>query len=594
MKRWLIATCCVMLMVSSLPLLMTSAEPETTTGMVDPTGTTGFTDPTDPTGPVDPTDPTDPTGSTESTEFTDPTDPTDPTAPTPSFVFTEYGRQLDMATGILSVEWNYVEGGGIDVIGVHLGDRAFGVTGSQGRFTVNLSGVGAGTYAMQYVLYYPETGDNVLLDVDPLEIGGEQTLSIRLEVEDTLLKATLTNAAGEPVANYPLQFTLNRVTTVNSVTDSDGVVTMTANAALTEVTCVAPRRVIGSVQYSGATAAWSSTPQTTQNQQQEGPVTTTTRWSATKPTTTTGKTQTFATIVGAGTTSVENGEIVLNVSVDEGVIDAFGLDEDDFHDYARLLMSGDLYASLVGNANASLMMTMGYSPFQITDQHISRLVSGQSKYSRYAHVERIAVAIGMQFIDKNGKTIDIPTAPQGTYTVRMPVPESMLDCPVLAVSAIQEDGLVGIIDVTVENGYLEFSTTGFTSVALLGFGEGASRSGGGVAWQLIVLLVIGILLLGGAVLLMYFFVWRKPEPTEEELIAASVIEQPEETAQPEETVSEKSDEDYTFQAPEFMIDQLEDNTKASADPTAQDMYSQAPEEDNSIDLYSSDDHRPRE
>ena len=97
-----------------------------------------------------------------------------------------------------------------------------------------------------------------------------------------------------------------------------------------------------------------------------------------------------------------------------------------------------------------------------------------------------------------------------------------------------------------------------------------------------------------AILLMYFFVWRKPEPTEEELIAASVIEQSGEAVQPEESDVEQSDEEYTFQAPGFMIDQLEDNTMASADPTAQDMYSQAPEEDNGIDLYSSDDHRPRE
>lgn len=572
MKRLLISVCCVLLLVGSLPFVMTTAEPEQT-GTEETSTTTGeVTQTTDIADTTATTESTDPTASTETTEQTQPT--------SAAFVLSEYSRQYDETTGILSVSWNYAEGDGTDVVGVNVGSTPYSITGSHGRFSVDLNGLSAGVHAMQYVLRLPD-GSNQVLDVNPLEISGSQALSILMEVEGTTLRAWLTDGDGMPVADYPLQFTLNS-TTVNYTTNQNGEITITANAELTAVTCVAPSRTIGLVRYIGTSASWqkSDGTMTTQSDWDDTQSTTSrTRWSATQATVTTGAVQTYATITGAGTTSVEGSNVAVNVTFDEGVVEAFGLDNSDFEEKARLLMTADMYSTLVGDTKATVMMTMGYNPFQITDQHISQLVSGKSKYSRYADIKRVAVTLGLQFVDEEQKTVDIAVAPEGSYTVRMPVPESMLHCPVLAVAIIEQDGLSHLIDVQVKNGYLEFVTNGFTSVAVLGFGDGAVTAGGGVAWQLIVLLVAGLAMLTGAGLLMYFFVWRKPAT-----VPAEATESPE----PADSANDDMEvaEEIRPSAAEFMIDQI-------MHEPAQDLYSQAPAEDDGVDLYSSDDRRPR-
>lgn len=576
MKRWLISVCCVTLLLGSVPLLMTTAEP------IDPgTGETGTTTGEVPTS-TESTGSTDPTESTDATDPTEPTDSTEPTDPTqPAFVFTEYSREYDEVSRVLSVSWNYAEGDGSDVMGVVVGGTSYSVTGSQGRFSATLTGISPGLYPLQYILIQPD-GATRTQDVDPVEISGSQTLTITLEVEGVELRALLTDSLGLPVADYPLQFTLNRANTVNQTTDQNGEVRLTASAELTAVSCVAPGRTVGSVRYAGASAMWEKASQNADPQTRwENIYTTTTRsrWSATQPTVTTGTVPTYPTVTGAGTTSIEGNLVAVNTSYDEGVEEAFGLAEMDFAERARLLMSTELYNTLVGDTKATVMMTMGYEPFEITDHHISQLVSGKSKYSRYTHIERVAVDLGMQFVDENGNTVDIEVAPQGAYTVRLPVPKAMTDCPVLAVAVIEENSLSHLIDVQVKNGYLEFVTNGFTSIAVLGFGEGAVRTGGGVAWQLIVLLIAGVLMLAGAALLMYFFVWRKP---------AMVAVQEEDA---DELLQEPPAAEEPFDLSGFVIKRAPADTEEPEDG-ARDLYSQAPEEDTGVDLYSSDDRHP--
>lgn len=566
MKRWLVCLCCAALLGTALPWLGAAEESESTTEPVTTSSTTADTPEPEPEPEPEPT----------------------ATKPPVTFQFSEYNRSYDESTGTLSVVWDYAGGGGAEVIGVIVDGSHYGVSGSGSRFSAKLGSLSGGTHSLQYVFRLSD-GSTKTQEADPLVIGSTRALNLALSAQGSRAVAVLTDQTGEAVADYPLQFTLNRSTTVNRTTDANGRVDLTVSGTLTTVTCVAPGRTVGTITYIGTSETWQAAtadPSATQAQDDdddddEGEESTTsrTRWSATQPSVTTGPNKTYTTIQGAGTTAKEGNSVAVNASFDEGVVDAFGLKQDDFNKKARLLMDAELYGNLVGNTKSSVMLTLGYNGFAITDQHISKLVSGKSKYSRYDDIKRVALTLGLQFVDENKKVVPIQVAPEGSYTVRLPVPDTMLDCPVLAVAMIEKDGLSHLIDVQVKNGYLEFVTNGFTSIAVLGFGDHAVRTGGGVAWQLIVLLVVGVLMLAGAALLTFLFVLRKPK---------KVTEGPADEMDIEQDEKQKPSEEETFSASEFMIDQI--LTEHAAAPEELSGEDEPAEE--SRDLYSSDSRRP--
>ena len=576
MKRLLVSLCCVALLTGVVPLLIAAdeTEPPTTSATSSSTGTE--TIPT-----------TEPTGSTDPTESTDPTGATDPTEPPPDFTYSEYNRIYDEESGILSVIWNYAQGGGADVIAVVVDGREYAVSGSMGRFSVDLGQLSAGSHTLAYVFRMPD-GTTRTEQMEPLMRSTTEALTLSMDVQPGAVTAVLTNSAGQAVADYPLQFILNLATTLNYTTDSNGRVYFTVSGTLTSVSCIAPARTIGAVTYTGASASWQSSgggvtaAEPSDDGEDDWTTTTRSRWSATQTTRTTGTVRTYKTIQGAGTTSTEGAQIAVNATFDEGVVEAFGLTNDDFNQRARLLMDAELYSSLVGNTKATVMMTLGYNPFEITDQHISELVSGKSRYSRYTDIKRVAVTMGLQFVDENQQIVPIEIAPEGSYTVRLPVPESMVDCPVLAVAIIEKDGLSHLIDVQVKNGYMEFVTNGFTSIAVLGFGDHAVRTGGGVAWQLIVLLVVGVLMLTAAGLLMYFFVWRKPKPAAQAAGEQAAADQPQGETGPADLPGEGGEQS--------VVDQIVSEREGT---TGGEKQIQPPEDDDGYDLYSSDSRRPR-
>lgn len=576
MKRLLVSLCCVALLTGAVPLLIAAdeTEPPTTSTTSSSTGTE--TTPT-----------TESTGSTDPTESTGSTGATDPTNPPQDFTYSEYNRIYDEESGILSVIWNYAQGGGADVIAVVVDGREYAVSGSMGRFSVDLGQLSAGSHTLAYVFRMPD-GTTRTEQMEPLVRSTTEALTLSMDVQPGVVTAVLTNSAGQAVADYPLQFILNLATTLNYTTDSNGRVSFTVSGTLTSVSCIAPARTIGAVTYNGASASWQSDSGEVTNadpsddEEDDWTTTTRSRWSATQTTRTTGTVRTYRTIQGAGTTSTEGAQVAVNVTFDEGVVEAFDLTNDDFNQRARLLMDAGLYSSLVGKTKATVMMTLGYNPFEITDQHISELVSGKSRYSRYTDIKRVAVTMGLQFVDENQQIVPIEIAPEGSYTVRLPVPESMVDCPVLAVAIIEEDGLSHLIDVQVKNGYMEFVTNGFTSIAVLGFGDHAVRTGGGVAWQLIVLLVVGVIMLAGAGLLMYFFVWRKPKPAAQAAGEQAAADQLQDETGPADLPGDGGEQS--------VVDQILSEREGMTDGGKQ---IQPPEDDDGYDLYSSDSRRPR-
>lgn len=563
MKRLLVSICCIALFAGTVPLLSMADESEGTT-----TTTTDSS----------------PSSSNTTTSTTSAT-------ASPDFTFTEYNRTYDESTGVLTVVWNYADAGGADVIAVNLDGKQYIVSGSQGRFTANLGQIAGGSHALQYVLRLSD-GSTKVKNVAPLERSTTSALILTVSVHPGSVAAHLTDETGTGVADYPLQFTLNQSTVVNRTTGQDGRVEFAVTGTLTSVSCVAPGRTVGVIKYIGTNATWQDNSITTtspsdddDDDDDDGTTTTRTRWSATTTSRTTGTVQTFATITGAGTTKADGDQIAVNVTFDEGVVKAFGLSNDDFNERARLLMDKTLYSTLVGNSKATVMMSAGYNPFEITDQHISSLVSGKSKYSKYTDVKRVAVTLGLQFVDENKTAVPIAVAPAGSYTVRLPVPASMTDCPVLAVAVLGEDGLSHLIDVQVKNGYLEFVTNGFTSIAVLGFGDHALKTGGGVAWQLIVLLAVGVVLLAGAGLLMYFFVWRKPKKGEEAKDETAGDDLPTPDVAPDEAPAKTDDT--------FLIDRPETAQPDQTVELGRDVLGEEPaDEEESNDLYSSDSRRP--
>ena len=564
MKRLLVCLCCAALLGSA------HARPGLAEGETEPT-----------------TDTTVSSSATTATTSTEPEpDPTPTMSPTPTFQFAEYSRTYDASTGVLTGSWNYAAGGGAEATAIIVDGVQHSASGSGSQFSARVGSLSGGSHTLQYVFRLSD-GTNQTVTAETLHINIKRSLRLSLTAQGSRTVATLTDDTGAAVTDYPLQFTLNRATTVNRTTDQNGRVDMTVNGTLTTVTCVAPGRTVGGIQYTGVSEIWqadvTSDSTATQATDEEAESTTSrTRWSATQKSVTTGANKTYATIQGAGTTSVEGQNVVVNATFDEGVVDAFGLENDDFNKRARMLMSAELYSSLVGDSKAAVMMTLGYNGTEITDQQISKLVSGKSKYSRYSDIKRVALTMGLQFVDENKKTVAIQVAPAGSYTVRLPVPDSMLDCPVLAVAMIEKDGLSHIVDVQVKNGYLEFVTNGFTSIAVLGFGDHAVRTGGGVAWQLVVLLVAGVLMLAGAALLTFLFVLRKPKK-----VAADGVE---EDAPAQDAEQADGSDTHTEVASEFMIDQLLNEHATNPQDLPQ---RQEPDED-SYDLYSSDSRRPHQ
>lgn len=563
MKRLLVCLCCAALLGSAYVL------PGVAEGETEPSN-----------------EPTASSSATTATTSTEP-EPTPTMSPTPTFQFAEYSRTYDETTGVLTVTWNYAAGGGAEATAVIVDGVQHSASGSGTQFSARVGSLGGGSHALQYVFRLSD-GTTQTVTAEELHVTIKRSLRLSLTAQGSRTVATLTDDTGAAVADYPLQFTLNRATTVNRSTNQNGQVDMTVTGTLTTVTCVAPGRTVGGIQYTGVSEIWqadaSSDSSVTQATDDEAESTTSrTRWSATQKSVTTGANKTYATIQGAGTTSVEGQNVVVNATFDEGVVDAFGLENDDFNKRARMLMSADLYSSLVGDSKAAVMMTLGYNGTEITDQQISKLVSGKSKYSRYSDIKRVALTMGLQFVDESKKTVAIQVAPAGSYTVRLPVPDAMLDCPVLAVAMIEKDGLSHIVDVQVKNGYLEFVTNGFTSIAVLGFGDHAVRTGGGVAWQLIVLLAAGVLMLAGAALLTFLFVLRKPKK-----LAADSVEEADGTT----SDAEQADEPdlHTEVASEFMIDQI--LNEHATNP--QDMPQRHELEEDSYDLYSSDSRRPHQ
>lgn len=128
----------------------------------------------------------------------------------------------------------------------------------------------------------------------------------------------------------------------------------------------------------------------------------------------------------------------------------------------------------------------------------------------------ITMQTSFLMLSKGQNVVPVTAVPLGaTYTVELPIPESMEDHSEFLVTITDGDGLQKPIKITAEDGIIRFGIQSMEVFTVIGLGEGGSRVGG-IPTIAIILLVIGILLLVAAGVLLWLFVFRKPAPKKAE------------------------------------------------------------------------------
>lgn len=452
------------------------------------------------------------------------------------FQFKEDHRSFNADTGTLQVTWNAASANGTDIVAIVVNGKTYDVVSDySGGFTADLSALAPGHYDMSYV-FLKTSGTKVTLSVDSLERGGELATELSVKVENGKITATLTDKSlKRPVANADVKLRIGQTDFPAQKTDKNGKVVFN-NAPPTDVStvlCIFTGMTDGAILYSGCTGSMTGivtippTPTTTgSSSSTTRPPTTNTptkRPDTSTPdsdsTATSGTVETppsYAVIAGAGTTSVLNDKIGVNVTYDQGILEQFGMSEAEFNSRALLLIPKDFYSSLSGS-NSTVMLSARYSPIKVTSQQISSAVSNISKFSKYdaANVQTVTMDMGLLIGDTQTA---IPfSSDEYQLQVRLPVPSGMKDCDVLAVAYTNETSLGTPTEVKVKDGYLEFAVQQLGTFTVLGFSKDSGNGGGGIPTMILVLLIVGVLMLIGAGLLIYFFVIRKPKDDDDDL-----------------------------------------------------------------------------
>lgn len=442
------------------------------------------------------------------------------------FEFQELDRKLDLETDRFTMWYNHDATDpdkDIAVVAVSINGTRYTASDWYGQVTVDgLGHVKFGKNTMAYI--FRVDGAEVSVRADALVRTGTAKTSLSLSQSGTTVTAVLTDEQGDPVPDHPLVMYIGGSEFSKQTTDEDGAAVFSGVPAGEEVRVAAESRMTSDgVSYEACEATLSGGDTPTSSQ---GPATTTGQATSPvvtkKPTTRNpGKTttaaptttaRTYATVRGAGTTSTEGDKIVLNVSYDTGVRDAFGLKDNDFQNKARFLLGQDTYASLMGGSNGTLMLMARTSPILVTDQQVSAAISNISKFSPY-HAEnilRVTLDLGLLFINADGSEAESSAAPEAGYTIQLPIPKEMQDVKLIAVAATNEDAIATPVEATIENGSIRFDTKYLSTFTILGFSEAKSGSISKTPTVAVVLIVVGALMLIGAVLLFYFFVLRRP------------------------------------------------------------------------------------
>ena len=442
------------------------------------------------------------------------------------FTFRESSRRFDGDTGEFTMNWNYNYANGWDITALIVDGERHPVEAGMGRVRANILNLPHGSHTLAYVFSSTNSEkDDVTLPVEPLVRTGTVETTVQLSVEGRTILVTVTDAWDRPVPQVPVILTVGGTSYAAQETGEDGTIAFNASVSA-GMTIRAETETITTedgVTYQGASASLEISGESTTSTGTDTTTSSTTRASALTTRRTTSKSttskegettttaRTYPTVTGAGTTAYEENMVVVNTTFDTGVVDAFGLSQQDFEGKARLLIDQEDYAEMVSDSDTVIMLSARYSPIEVTDDHISTAIANQSRFSRYhaENVRRVTFDLGLIF--RTGDTEMLMTSvPDAAYTVQLPIPDDMKDVKLIAVATTDENGIATPVEVRIEDGCIRFDTRFLSTFTLLGFTEATSLSVSKTPTLVIVMFIVAGVLLVGAALLLYFFVLRKP------------------------------------------------------------------------------------
>ena len=453
-------------------------------------------------------------------------------------------RSFNSTTGVLTIYWNQEDApAGTKITGIKLDGKTYTLAeGDTPKGQVNIAGltnskVEPGDYNFTFLFELPSGNEVELAAATPAHITGTIIPVMTVTVENKRIVATVTTPVKKrPVAGYQVILKTSSMELAPLKTDKNGkiVFSITVPENRKEVLCEGVEEIIDGITYgkcvggldeitvpTNPTTTPTGTPTTnptTGTTQGTRPGTTSATTNATRETETE---TTYSLIQGAGTTGIEGDLVAVNVSYDTNILKTFGLRQADFDSRARMLLSKDMYQSLVGDGKSTIMLCMRSSSFGVNRDQISSAINGVSKYSTY-DVDQIGAVVadfGLLYIDGEANTQTVLQMPEGAgeFVVQVPVPDSMKDIKLFAAAQVDSQGLGTLLDATIQDGYIRFTATSMGDFAILGFAEASGGNGqNDVPILLVVMIIIGVLLLAGAGFLIYFFIIRKPRDDDDD------------------------------------------------------------------------------
>ncbi len=354
------------------------------------------------------------------------------------------------------------------------------------------------------------------------------------------LAARLTDENGNPVPGVAVKIQVDStIFNTNAKTDSNGFAVFNLDMPQkgTYIHCSTEATVVNGILYAAAAASTgtaTTTANTSATQEQEAETVGTTAsptYNRTTKVTDTKKTTAPPTwYTYAATTGAEETYVSLGFSFESGILSAFKTDETAFHNTARLLLTPETYAKIIGDMKGTLLMTASASAAEVTDEQIAAALQNDALLSRTdaKDIERVVVDLALQLQSPTGKQTDVWTLAADSYVIQLPVPHSMRSAKAIAVAAVTADGISAPVYTTVsKDGFLRFDTTSpIGTIVLLGFKNNfLTAFTGDSAVLSIVFLVVGLLCIGGAVFLYIYFFYlpRRAKKKEEEEVENDTV-----------------------------------------------------------------------
>lgn len=463
-----------------------------------------------------------------------------------NFSFKE--RSLGWKTSdYMTVSWNeeeIPESTTVEVEEVTVNKHSYSVIAADtGTLTVDLTSLGAGIYSPAVYHYVVNNEEKSERGTQPVIKAGTATvkLSISFNADGSVIVKASDNA-GTPIADYPFLLSIGSMSDLSYKTSSNGTFVSREIAEVnSEVSCIGVGKTISGVTYT----------KTDKVTAVRAPATTTvpTKTSAIDQTTFTGESTTestestsfsgadstastnagvttspsYVTVAGVATTAKDGDKIAISLYTDEHILELFGMTAEEFTSQARLYLSAADYTTLAGRSGDTLVLNMLSSAVEPTPVQLQKAISGNDHLKTFQEEERKTVAFDLSFLlvkRADGSVVPLASLPiSGTYTVRLPVPESMKDCEALAFTLFDGDTLRTPTEVKITDDCFSVQINSLEPYVLIGFQSEEAKRAGGISVLQIVLFLVALLLLGGAGAILYFFIWRKPapEPAKEEI-----------------------------------------------------------------------------